>query len=101
MQTRMTDAEQPTLIPYPTVAHLNRLRRIEGQVRGVHRMVEEGRSCLDIVTQLQAIAAAANSVADQMLDERIRELTHEVAGTQESDQKVDALMQLLDRARRR
>ncbi len=42
---------------------LNRLRRIEGQVRGVERMVEEDRHCIDIVTQISAVQAALDKVA--------------------------------------
>lgn len=44
-----------------------RLRRVEGQVRGVQRMVEEGRDCRDIVTQLTAIKSALNSVSSIVL----------------------------------
>ena len=42
---------------------LLRLRRIEGQVRGIHRMVEENRDCRDIVTQLSAVKAAVSSLS--------------------------------------
>ena len=41
----------------------NRLRRIEGQVRGIERMVEEDRYCIDIITQIRAIQAALDKVA--------------------------------------
>jgi DNA-binding FrmR family transcriptional regulator len=47
----------------------NRLRRIEGQVRGIERMVEEDRYCIDIVTQISAIQAALDKVALGLLDE--------------------------------
>lgn len=46
----------------------NRLKRIEGQVRGVQKMVEEGRYCVDILTQIDAITAALARVQDQILD---------------------------------
>lgn len=46
---------------------VKRLRRIEGQVRGVSAMVEEGRYCIDILTQVQAIKAALRSVEDELL----------------------------------
>ncbi len=46
---------------------VKRLRRIEGQVRGVSAMVEEGRYCIDILTQVQAIKAALRGVEDELL----------------------------------
>ena len=49
---------------------LIRLRRMEGQVRGVQKMIEEGRYCVDIVTQLQAISAAADRVRMQSTRQR-------------------------------
>src|SRR5665213_1352232 len=46
---------------------LNRLNRIEGQVRGIARMVEEDRYCIDVLTQLQAVRAALSRVESEML----------------------------------
>ncbi|HEV7384274.1 MAG TPA: metal-sensitive transcriptional regulator, partial [Phenylobacterium sp.] len=46
---------------------LNRLSRIEGQVRGVAKMVEDGRYCIDVLTQLQAVRAALAGVETEML----------------------------------
>ncbi|MEI2730876.1 MAG: metal-sensitive transcriptional regulator [Dermatophilaceae bacterium] len=51
--------------------HLRRLRRIEGQVRGVARMVEEDKYCIDILTQLSAVTRALQSVALGLLDEHL------------------------------
>jgi CsoR family transcriptional regulator, copper-sensing transcriptional repressor len=51
---------------------LNRLRRIEGQVRGVERMVDEDRYCIDVVTQISAIQAALDKVALGLLDDHAR-----------------------------
>ena len=50
-------------------ALLKRLRRIEGQVRGVERMVEENRYCIDVVTQVTAIQAALDKVALELLSD--------------------------------
>jgi CsoR family transcriptional regulator, copper-sensing transcriptional repressor len=50
-------------------ALLNRLRRIEGQVRGVERMVEEDRYCIDVITQISAIQAALDKVAIGLLED--------------------------------
>ena len=52
-------------------AHLKRLRRIEGQVRGVARMVEEDKYCIDILTQVAAISKALHAVSLNLLEEHI------------------------------
>jgi DNA-binding FrmR family transcriptional regulator len=71
-------------------AYLKRLRRIEGQARGLQRMVEEEKYCIDILTQVSAVTKALQSVALGLLDEH---LTHcvvqaAVAGGPEADAKV-------------
>ena len=53
-------------------AHLLRLRRIEGQVRGVQRMVEEDTYCIDVLTQISAATKALEAVALGLLDEHLR-----------------------------
>lgn len=55
----------------------NRLHRIEGQVRGIERMIEEDRYCIDILTQISAAQTALESVAFKILDEHVN---HCVAG---------------------
>jgi CsoR family transcriptional regulator, copper-sensing transcriptional repressor len=57
--------------------HLARLRRIEGQVRGLHRMVEEEQYCIDVLTQIASVTKALQSVAVGLLDEHLH---HCVAG---------------------
>ena len=52
-------------------AHLKRLRRIEGQVRGGSRMVEEDQYCIDVLTQLSAVTRALQSVALGLLDDHM------------------------------
>jgi DNA-binding FrmR family transcriptional regulator len=52
-------------------AHLKRLRRIEGQVRGVHRMVEQDTYCIDVLTQISAATKALEAVALALLDEHL------------------------------
>ena len=80
---------------------LNRLNRIEGQVRGVARMVEEDRYCIDILTQLRALKAALGKVESELLRTH---LEHCVTGAMASDdpedrrQKAQELIELLDRA---
>jgi len=51
---------------------LARLRRIEGQVRGIQRMVEEDAYCIDILTQITAITGASNKVAVSLLEDHLR-----------------------------
>ena len=53
-------------------SHLKRLRRVEGQVRGLQRMVEDDKYCIDILTQLSAIIASARSVGLLVLEDHIR-----------------------------
>jgi DNA-binding FrmR family transcriptional regulator len=60
---------------------LTRLRRIEGQVRGIERMVEDERYCIEILTQIAAATTALESVAFKILDEHVN---HCVAGALES-----------------
>jgi CsoR family transcriptional regulator, copper-sensing transcriptional repressor len=66
-------------------ALLKRLKRIEGQVRGVQGMVDDDRYCIDILTQMSAIQAALDKVALGLLDEHTR---HCVLGA-EGDERVD------------
>jgi DNA-binding FrmR family transcriptional regulator len=67
---------------------LRRLRRIEGQVRGVHRMVEEDLYCIDVLTQVSAATRALDSVALLMLDDH---LSHCVANAvQDGGEVADA-----------
>jgi len=81
---------------------LNRLNRIEGQVRGVARMVEEDRYCIDILTQMRALKAALAKVENELL--KIH-LEHCVVGAMSSGdpaeqrRKTDELIELLDRTR--
>ena len=53
-------------------AYVKRLRRIEGQVRGLQRMIEEDTYCIDILTQVSAVTKALQSVAVGLLDQHVR-----------------------------
>ena len=59
----------------------NRLRRIEGQVRGLQRMVEEDKYCIDILTQVSAVTKALQAVALGLLDEHIAHFVLDAAQT--------------------
>ena len=81
---------------------LTRLRRIEGQVRGIQRMVEEDRYCIDILTQIRSILRALEKVSDSVLE---RHLHHCVADAlasgseQEKDEKLREVITVLEKAR--
>ncbi len=57
---------------YDKDALVKRLHRIEGQVRGIERMVEDDRYCIDILTQVSAVRTALESVALQVLDDHVK-----------------------------
>jgi CsoR family transcriptional regulator, copper-sensing transcriptional repressor len=71
-------------------AHLKRLRRIEGQVRGLQRMVDSDAYCIDVLTQVSAATKALESVALLLLDEHLAHCVTDAiqAGGDEADQKV-------------
>jgi CsoR family transcriptional regulator, copper-sensing transcriptional repressor len=81
-------------------ALLNRLRRVEGQVRGVQGMVTDDRYCIDVLTQISAIQAALDKVALGLLDDHAR---HCVMRAEADDQanKTDELMAAVARLMRR
>jgi DNA-binding FrmR family transcriptional regulator len=68
-------------------ALVKRLHRIEGQVRGIERMVDDDRYCIDILTQIAAVNTALEAVAIKILDEHVR---HCVAGALSSGDEQDA-----------
>ncbi|MGN0065886.1 MAG: metal-sensitive transcriptional regulator [Nocardioides sp.] len=71
-------------------AHLKRLRRIEGQVRGLQRMVEEEQYCIDVLTQVSAATKALQSLALVLLDDHIAHCVVDAAvkGGDEKDAKL-------------
>ena len=79
---------------------VKRLHRIEGQVRGIERMVEDDRYCIDVLTQIAAVNTALESLAFRILDEHVR---HCVAGAlasgdpAEADEKSRELLEAVQR----
>ena len=67
-----------------------RLRRIEGQVRGVQRMVDEDVYCIDVLTQISAVTRALQSVALELLDDHLAHCVHDAiaANGEDADAKV-------------
>ncbi len=77
---------------------LKRLARIEGQVRGVTRMVEEDRYCIDVLTQISAAQAALDKIALGLLDEHTRHcLLGEGEGPNDAEAQADELMAAVGR----
>ena len=68
-------------------AFVKRLHRIEGQVRGIERMLEEDRYCIDVLTQIAAVSTALESLAFQLLDDHVQ---HCVAGALRSGDPTQA-----------
>lgn len=79
---------------------LKRLRRIEGQVRGVQKMVDEDRYCIDVLTQIAAIEAALDKVALGLLDDHTRHCVMGADGEQR-EQRTAELMAAVGRLVRR
>jgi DNA-binding FrmR family transcriptional regulator len=82
---------------------INRLSRIEGQVRGVARMIEEDRYCLDVLTQLRAVRAALVRVETNLLKQHLNHCIEDaiVSGnTAEQRRKAAELVELLGRSER-
>lgn len=69
---------------------LGRLRRVEGQVRGLQQMVESDRYCVDVLTQISAVTRALQSVAVGMLDDHLRHCVADAVagGGPEADEKL-------------
>ncbi|GGU31059.1 metal-sensitive transcriptional regulator [Streptomyces lavendofoliae] len=82
--------------------HLKRLRRIEGQIRGLQRMVDEDVYCIDILTQVSASTKALQSFALQLLEEHLRHCVADAAvkGGDEIDAKVEEATKAIARMMR-
>ncbi|GIG26458.1 MULTISPECIES: metal-sensitive transcriptional regulator [Cellulomonas] len=80
-------------------AVLRRLRRLEGQVRGVATMIESGSYCIDVLTQIAAASGALQAVARQLLDDHIRHCLSQAAqaSADVQDERVDEVSQAIAR----
>jgi DNA-binding FrmR family transcriptional regulator len=82
---------------------LNRLKRIEGQVRGVARMVEDDRYCIDVMTQLRAVRAALSRVEGELLKGHLDHCIESAIVSGDADEqrrKATELIELLERSAR-
>jgi CsoR family transcriptional regulator, copper-sensing transcriptional repressor len=87
--------------PDAKVRNLNRLKRIEGQVRGLQRMVEEDRYCADILTQLSSVEEALRAVGRELLRNHLRHCATEAirAGGASADAMYEELVTMMERHR--
>ena len=86
----MTDAATSPGYHDQKAAYLTRLRRIEGQVRGLQRMVDEDQYCIDILTQVSAVNKALQSVAVGLVEDHLGHCVRDAlaSGGTEADEKV-------------
>ncbi len=80
---------------------LARMRKIEGQARGIQRMLEEDRYCIDIVQQLTALCAAADEISLLILQEHIEGCVVDAVREQHGEKHIKELMETLRKALRR
>jgi CsoR family transcriptional regulator, copper-sensing transcriptional repressor len=102
MSAHADHATQPPIRGYTASKEQlgKRLARIEGQVRGIGRMVDEDRYCIDVLTQISAVQAALDKVALGLLDEHARTCVIGAEGEQQAD-RTDELMAAVGRLMRR
>ena len=75
---------------------IRRLDRIEGQVRGLSRMIEEGRYCIDIVTQVSAVRAALRRVEQEVLRDHIGECVRKAMQSEDTRWQDRTIQELID-----
>lgn len=76
---------------------VSRLRKVGGQLGGVHAMYENGRYCLDVLDQLSAVRAATDAVALLILEDHIRGCVRDAINGDDPDDKVDELVTVISR----
>ena len=97
-----SDRKAVAVDPATKTSNLMRLRRIEGQIRGLQKMVEEDRYCADILTQISSVQEALRGVAKELLRNHLRHcvtdtLTRATPGS--AEEMFDELVTLFDRQR--
>jgi CsoR family transcriptional regulator, copper-sensing transcriptional repressor len=85
---------------YDKEALIKRLHRIEGQVRGIERMVEEDRYCVDVLTQIAAVTTALESLAFRVLDDHVSHCVSGALASGDSEQAAAKSKELLDAVQR-
>ena len=79
---------------------VKRLHRIEGQVRGIERMVEDDRYCIDVLTQIAAVSTALESLALRLLDEHVQHCVAGALASGDEDEAGRKATELLEAVRR-
>lgn len=85
--TPRTESEKQTVV--------NRLKRIEGQVRGIQKMVEEDRYCIDILIQISAITAALKKVGFEVAERHVKHCVRHAVESGDGNEAIDELMAVL------
>jgi CsoR family transcriptional regulator, copper-sensing transcriptional repressor len=80
---------------YDKAALTKRLHRIEGQVRGIERMVEDDRYCIDILTQISAVGTALESLAFRLLDDHVNHCVAEALASGDPNDAAEKSQELL------
>lgn len=74
---------------------LRRLRRIEGQIRGIQRMLEEERYCVDVLIQIAAVRAALDKVGLALIEDHTRGCVRTALANNQGDEAIDELMDII------
>jgi DNA-binding FrmR family transcriptional regulator len=85
---------------YDKAALTKRLHRIEGQVRGIERMVDDDRYCIDILTQISAVNTALESLAFKLLDDHVNHCVADALASGDPAQASEKSRELLDAVQR-
>jgi CsoR family transcriptional regulator, copper-sensing transcriptional repressor len=81
-------------------ALIKRLHRIEGQVRGLEKMVEEDRYCIDVITQISAVGTALESLAFRILDQHVQHCVADALASGDANAAAEKSRELLDAVHR-
>jgi DNA-binding FrmR family transcriptional regulator len=97
MKKSHSDRHAVTVDPGVRERNLTRLRRIEGQVRGLHKMVEDDRYCADILTQISSVQEALRAVGRELLRNHLKHCATAAikVGSDEAEQMYDELVDLM------
>ncbi len=94
----MKSVNKPRLVERPEKPQLTRrLKRIEGQTRGIGRMVEEDRYCVDILTQISAVRSALDAVALQLLRGHTHGCVQTAIRSGDGDHAIDELLNVVEK----
>lgn len=90
----MPEAEKTTVQPHKKQL-LNRLKRVEGQVRGIHQMVENDRYCVDILHQISAVQSAMNKVSLALLEDHTKHCVTNAIKGNDGEAAINELMAVM------